>query len=229
MTCSRPLTARGSRAERRRASRYRSAAFSAGGATSAPVASAWSARSRSFSSAASSAAEVAAVPCVPAPGERMRYQATGTARSSAATPTSHHGLPAGACGGGAARRPLAASCCRRQPDSRNRRTRCSESGLCRKRCTEPSVICAASAPCSAAPPATISTRSGNCARRRAASCTGCGGERCGIEHRQARMVGHERGRQIDLRADRAHGVGGLGNLAQQGEEFLVLREHDQRC
>jgi len=66
--------------------------------------------------------------------------------------------------------PPGPSAYRRQAASTNSRTRCSETGLCRKRCTEPSVIWAATAAWSSEPPATMSTMSGNCACSRAASC-----------------------------------------------------------
>ncbi len=50
---------------------------------------------------------------------------------------------------------------RRHAASTNSRTRCSDAGLCRKRYTSPLLTWAVSADCSAAPPATMSTRSGN--------------------------------------------------------------------
>ena len=158
----------------------------------------------------------------------MRYQATGTASSSAATPTSHHGLPRGGlrrrCGAAAAGGLLLPA-----PGGLEEQAH----ALLGERLVQEAMHRAV----------------GDLRRQRAllggaagddqhqvgelrAQARGelyrRGGEGCGIEHRDAGMVGHERGGQIDLRADRAHGVGGLGNLAQQGEELLILREHDQR-
>ena len=51
---------------------------------------------------------------------------------------------------------------RRHAASTNSFTRCSESGLCRKRYTDPEAMRPASACCSAPPPTATSTRSGNC-------------------------------------------------------------------
>src|SRR5262249_39174271 len=75
ITCSRPLSARGSRALRASAARYRSAAFSSGGATSVPAARARAARVRSDSSTgslASAARAAAGRPAAPGAAARGR-------------------------------------------------------------------------------------------------------------------------------------------------------------
>ncbi len=179
MVCSRPFTARGSRALRRRASRYRSAALAPAGATSRPAASARSALASRPSRVASPAVGAAERTTGAGAGRRAvdgAYRPThrsGAARAARPAASSHHFAPRTARARRAVARsagPPILSTWRRHAASTNSRTRCSETGLCRNRCTEPSVIRAARPAWSSARPATMSTMSGNCACSRPASC-----------------------------------------------------------